>query len=67
MLNELYKNVVSITKYQMFKMKHATPGVVECREEPDSKPVTSDLRRSSNGIQVSVERALQLLDQIEQL
>jgi hypothetical protein len=40
-LDELYKNIVGIQKYQLFTMKASQPGVVECRRHPDEPPTSA--------------------------
>ncbi|KUF87819.1 putative oxidoreductase YqjQ [Phytophthora nicotianae] len=43
-MEEAYKKLKDIQKYQIFTMRESNPGVVKCRKGPDSDEVTQDLR-----------------------
>lgn len=62
---ELYKNVVGVQKYQLFRSSRDEPGVIECRRSPDAPPDRLDLRNSYDGIQVTPEQCLQLFEYAE--
>lgn len=49
-LTELYKDVPSILKYQLFRTTQAKPGVIECRVNPDEQPTECLLSRKANGV-----------------
>ncbi|ETP52578.1 hypothetical protein F442_02432, partial [Phytophthora nicotianae P10297] len=49
-MEEAYKKLKDIQKYQIFTMRESNPGVVKCRKGPDSDEVTQDLRRVYDGI-----------------
>ncbi|KAJ0409700.1 hypothetical protein ATCC90586_007489 [Pythium insidiosum] len=66
-VNELYKNVKGLQKYQIFEMSHEYPGRLECRESPLAPPIVFYLSRSYDGKEVDEERARELLDQIAPL
>ncbi|DBA01997.1 TPA: hypothetical protein N0F65_000244 [Lagenidium giganteum] len=66
-VNEPYKNVRLISKYQLFRATHSQPGRLECFENPAAPSTSMDLRRQFDGIVVSSERALKLWDDFERL
>ncbi|DBA01416.1 TPA: hypothetical protein N0F65_007313 [Lagenidium giganteum] len=66
-VNELYKNIAGITKYEMFRTEHSSPGVVECKMAPDGEACVMDLRKAYDSIRVTPERALMLWNRREPL
>lgn len=67
-LNELYRNIKGIQRYQMFQMRHDMPGSIICRLKPnDFEPDVFDVRCKYDGMAVSSGRALQLLDDVPSL
>lgn len=55
-LTDMYSDVSSIRKYQVFIMKESKPGIVACSEGPDDEPVESDLRRRYDGIYTDADK-----------
>ncbi|DAZ94304.1 TPA: hypothetical protein N0F65_012073 [Lagenidium giganteum] len=66
-LNELYKNLPAIQKYQMFSSSRDNPGVVSCRNSPDGTSHEYDLRRVHDGIRFDADRARQLFNEVKEL
>ncbi|GMF21840.1 unnamed protein product [Phytophthora lilii] len=60
-LDDMYKKVKSIQKYQVFSMRSSDPGVVECRILPSDVPVRYDVRRAYDQVLVDNEHAKRLL------
>ncbi|EGZ22429.1 hypothetical protein PHYSODRAFT_249657 [Phytophthora sojae] len=61
LVTELYKKLVGVQQYQIFRMETAKPGVVQCKKGPDDEPVEQDLRRKVDGVlteSTMVERML---------
>ncbi|OWY92407.1 hypothetical protein PHMEG_00038612 [Phytophthora megakarya] len=50
LVDEAYKKIKNIQKYQIFSMNKNTPGVAMCRKGPETAAVAQDLRRKYDGI-----------------
>ncbi|KAJ8566358.1 hypothetical protein ON010_g6765 [Phytophthora cinnamomi] len=60
-VDDMYKKVKSIQKYQLFSMSDDMPGEVECRALSSDEPVRHDLRRVYDSVHVDRDHAERLL------
>ncbi|KAE9049314.1 hypothetical protein PR003_g3344 [Phytophthora rubi] len=49
-VDDAYKKLKDIQKFQIFSMQEDKPGVVTCKKGPDAAGVSQDLRRKYDGI-----------------
>jgi hypothetical protein len=53
----MFRNIPSIQKFQLFSMKSANAGIVECRESSSHDAVLFDMRQAPNSPMISPEEA----------
>lgn len=66
-LNELYRKIEGIQRYQLFQMEHDMPGSIVCRLKPNDFGPAGFVVRAAHDILVTPERALSLYDGLPSL
>ncbi|GMF45361.1 unnamed protein product [Phytophthora fragariaefolia] len=61
LVTELYRTLVGVQQYQIFKMECNSQGIVQCKKGPDDEPVKQDLRRKVNGVLTESDKVERML------